>query len=302
MLQINSLTKFYRKKPVLNNLTLSIQTGEIYGLLGANGAGKTTTINCLCGLLKWEQGTIYINGEPLSRRHQSLIGICPQENLLYQSLTCYDNLWFYGRLYGLRKKELQARIKWCLNAVNLLEQCHQAVATLSGGMQRRLNMAVSLIHKPQLLILDEPTTGLDIEARYQMWDFIQELQATGMTILLTTHLLDEAQRLCHTIGILKEGQIVTQGSLEALRNLIPAVEVVTIETEQELEAIALGKELGFSFRYYGKNLAFWLPKMLDLKEILALFEPIKIDSIAKQPVQLEHIYLEVTNPHYGLSN
>lgn len=299
MLQINGLTKFYRKKPVLNNLTLSIQTGEIYGLLGANGAGKTTTINCLCGLLKWDQGSIYLNDQALSRRHQSVIGICPQENLLYQNLTCYENLWFFGRLYGLGKNALKTRIKWCLEAVNLLEQTDQVVATLSGGMQRRLNMAVSLIHQPQLLILDEPTTGLDLEARFQMWTLIQELQQTGMTILLTTHLLDEAQRLCQTIGILKEGQLITQGSLEVLKKLIPALEIVTIETTQVKEAIALGKDLGLTSRYYGKTLAFWLPKMLDLKEILALFEPIKIDSIAKQPVQLEHIYLEVTNPHYS---
>jgi ABC-2 type transport system ATP-binding protein len=294
MLEIRNLEKFYGKTLVLDGLNLEIERGKIYGLLGANGTGKTTTINCICSLLQWNRGEILLDGQPISRKNQFLIGICPQENLLYHSLTCEDNLWFYGRLYAMEKKVLKDRIKWCLEAVNLMDKSKSFVATLSGGMQRRLNMAISLIHYPQFLILDEPTTGLDIEARYQMWDFIQQLQKDGMTILLTTHLLDEAEKLCQKIGILKDGKIIAEGSLQELKNIISAVEIVTIETTQEKEAIIKGKELGFEHRYYGKNLAFWLPKMLDLKKILELFDNIPIDSITKQPVKLEHIYLEAT--------
>jgi len=294
MLKIKDLRKFYGKTSVLDGLTLEIKRGEIYGLLGANGTGKTTTINCICGLLAWNSGEIFLNNQPISQKNQVLIGICPQENLLYQSLTCEDNLWFYGRLYGMKKRALQERIKWCLNAVNLMAKSKSPVETLSGGMQRRLNIAVSLIHQPQFLILDEPTTGLDLEARYQMWELIEQLKLEGMTILLTTHLLEEAEKLCQNIGILKGGKIIVQGSLDRLKKLILAQEIVTIKTSQETEAIARGKELGFEYRYYGKNLAFWLPKILELKEILDLFEPIMIDSITKQSVQLEHIYLEVT--------
>ena len=294
MLQINNLKKVYGKKTVLDSLNLKIKGGEIYGLLGANGAGKTTTINCICGLLQPESGEILFNNQSLSKKNQSLIGICPQENLLYFNLTCEENLWFYGRLYGMNKDFLKKRIKWCLEGVNLKNYAQSIVTTLSGGMQRRLNIAIALIHEPQLLILDEPTTGLDIESRYQIWDFIQQLQKEKITILLTTHLLDEAQRLCQNIGILKHGKIIAEGSLETLKKIIPAVEIVTIQTSQEKDAIAIVEKLGFQYRYYGKSLAFWLPQVSELKVILALFDSISIDSISKQPVQLEHIYLEVS--------
>ena len=295
MLQINNLKKVYGKKTVLDSLNLKIERGEIYGLLGANGAGKTTTINCICGLLQSESGEILFNNQPLSEKNKFLIGICPQENLLYFNLTCEENLWFYGRIYGMDKNSLKKRIKWCLEGVNLKNQNESIVATLSGGIQRRLNIAIALIHQPQLLILDEPTTGLDIESRYQIWDFIKQLQKEGITILLTTHLLDEAQRLCQNIGILKDGKIIIEGSLETLKKIIPAAEIVTIQTSQKKDAIAIVKKLGFEYRYYGKNLTFWLPQVLELKSILALFDSISIESIAKQPVQLEHIYLEVTS-------
>jgi len=294
MLKINNLQKLYQQNLVLDRLNLTIEKGQIYGLLGANGTGKTTTINCICGLLDWDRGEIIFNDQPLTKKNQLLIGICPQENLLYQSLTCQDNLAFFARLYGINKQHLQSRIDWCLKAVNLLDQRNMIVEKLSGGMQRRLNIAVSLIHQPQLLILDEPTTGLDIESRFQMWQLIEFLKTEGMTILLTSHLLDEVEKLCQKIGILKRGKIMIEDSLENLKKLIPAQEIITIKTPQENEAIARGKELDFQYRYYGKNLAFWLPKMIELKEVLELFENIKIDSITKEPIKLEHIYLEVT--------
>jgi ABC-2 type transport system ATP-binding protein len=161
-------------------------------------------------------------------------------------------------------------------------------------MQRRLNIAVALVHQPKLVILDEPTTGLDIEARYEIWDLIRRLQRQGLTILLTTHLLDEAERLCQRIGILKGGQIIAEGNLDTLRQRIPAQEIVIIQTQEEERAIARATELGFTHRRYGNDLAFWLPEALDLKEIIAQFEGISLDSITRQPVRLEHIYIEVT--------
>ncbi|MEJ1938690.1 ABC transporter ATP-binding protein, partial [Nostoc sp. NIES-2111] len=168
------------------------------------------------------------------------------------------------------------------------------VETLSGGMQRRLNIAVALIHQPKLVILDEPTTGLDIEARYEVWELIRQLKSQGITVLLTTHLLDEAERLCQKIGILKQGRILVEGSLAELRNLIPAQEVLLMQTTQQTEAITRAQTYGFTHRYYDNELAFWLPESLDLKEIVSRFEGIHIDAISRQPVRLEHIYLEVT--------
>ncbi|WP_414564205.1 MULTISPECIES: ABC transporter ATP-binding protein [unclassified Anabaena] len=294
MLKITNLNKSYSKTKVLQNLNLHINPGEIYGLLGANGAGKTTTINIICNLLKADSGEITINNHPVSETTKKIIGIAPQENLLYKTLSCAENLNFFANIYGLNRETRKKQIQKTLTSVNLLDRANSPVETLSGGMRRRLNIAVALVHQPQLVILDEPTTGLDIEARYEIWELIRQLKNQGITVLLTTHLLDEAERLCDRIGILKHGQILAEGSLAELRTLIPAQEVILVQTDQQEQAIARAQEYGFTHKYYGNELAFWLPEPLELKEIIARFEGIVIDSIARQPVRLEYIYLEVT--------
>ncbi|MBD2166495.1 ABC transporter ATP-binding protein [Calothrix membranacea FACHB-236] len=293
MLTIKNLNKSYGKTQVLQNFNLHIEPGEVYGLIGANGAGKTTTINIICNLLNADSGDISINHQPISAATKRIIGVAPQENLLYKSLSCEENLKFFGDIYGLNRETRQKRISETLLSVNLLDKAKHPVETLSGGMQRRLNIAVALVHQPQLVILDEPTTGLDIEARYEVWELIRQLKNQGITVLLTTHLLDEAERLCQRIGILKNGQILAEGSLAELRTLIPAQEIVLMQTEFEAQAIARAQEYGFTHRRYGNDLAFWLPEPLELKEIIARFEGIAIDSIARQAVSLEHIYLEL---------
>lgn len=297
MLEITNLQKAYGKRHVLQGLTLHIEAGEIYGLLGPNGAGKTTTINILCNLLRSDKGEIRIGNQMVSEATKKLIGVAPQENLLYKTLSCAENLRFYAKIYGIHGKECERRIEYCLKAVNLSERAHAPIETLSGGMQRRMNIAVALVHQPRLLILDEPTTGLDIETRYDIWELIQQLRDEGMTILLTTHLLDEAQRLCQRIGILKGGQIIAEGTLAELRKMIPAKEIVMLQTPDTAAAIALGERAGFTHRSYGGDLAFWVPEQLDLKTILNIFEGISLDSIARQAVQLEHIYIEITKNH-----
>lgn len=294
MLNIQNLNKSYGKRQVLQDLTLHIQPGEIYGLLGPNGAGKTTTINILCNLLQADSGAIAIDGQSVSNATKPLVGVAPQENLLYKTLSCEENLNFYARIYGLNAQHRQKQVQACLAAVNLADRAKSPVETLSGGMQRRVNIAVALVHQPKLVILDEPTTGLDIEARYEIWELIRSLKSQGITILLTTHLLDEAERLCQRIGILKGGRIVAEGSLEQLRDRIAAQEIIVVQTSQEEEAIARAQNLGFTHRRYGNELAFWLPQPLELKEIISLFDGIPLDSIARQPVRLEHIYVEVT--------
>ncbi|MBW4495530.1 MAG: ABC transporter ATP-binding protein [Oscillatoria princeps RMCB-10] len=294
MLRIEKLWKSYEERQVLQNLSLHIQAGEIYGLLGPNGAGKTTTINILCNLLEADGGKITINNQPLSKATKSLIGVAPQENLLYKSLSCEENLNFYAKIYGLNGKRRKEQVRACLEAVGLADRAKSPVETLSGGMQRRLNIAVALVHQPKLVILDEPTTGLDIEARYEIWDLIRRLKSQGITVLLTTHLLDEAERLCQRIGILKRGRIMAEGSLEELRKRIPAAEIVVVQTPDEGAAIARARQCGFAHRRYGSDLAFWLPKALELKEVLACFDGVTLDSISRMPVRLEHIYVEVT--------
>ncbi|MFN4814421.1 MAG: ABC transporter ATP-binding protein [Pseudanabaena sp.] len=271
-----------------------MQSGEVYGLLGPNGAGKTTTISILCGLIKADRGSVMMNGQTASGAMQSLIGIAPQENIFYKSLTCEENLRFFGQLYGLNNELCRKQAKYCLELVGLGDRAKSIADTLSGGMQRRLSMAIALVHQPQLVVLDEPTTGLDIEARYEIWEVIRNLSSQETAILLTTHLLDEAERLCQRIGIIKQGSLLAEGSLEELRKYVPAKEIVLVCTPDEDLAIARAIELGFEYRHYGRELSFWLPKALELKEILEYFDGIAIDSIMRQPVRLENIYVEVT--------
>jgi ABC-2 type transport system ATP-binding protein len=151
-----------------------------------------------------------------------------------------------------------------------------------------------MLNKPQLVILDEPTTGLDIEARQDVWQLIRQLKEMGVTVLLTSHLFDEVERLCQRIGILRQGTIVAEGDLDTLRQQIPAHEIVTLDTSDPESAIHRGQELGYTHRYYGGELAFWVSDQPDLKELIARFDGVPLDSIARQPVKLEHVYLEVT--------
>jgi ABC-2 type transport system ATP-binding protein len=293
MLKLKGISKNFKDRPVLRNLNLTIEPGTVYGLLGPNGAGKTTTINIICNLLKPDRGEVLIADQPPNHQTKALIGVAPQQNLLYQTLTCRENLAFFGRLYGLQGKGLHQRIEECLALIDLSDRVNSPAETLSGGMQRRLSMAIALIHQPKLVILDEPTAGLDIEARYQVWEVIRHLQRSGTTILITTHLLDEVERLCDKIGILQQGKLIAEGSLPQLRRLIQAQEIVTIQAQDQQAIIDRGKALGLVSRRYGADLSFWIPELLDLKQILEYFEGIPIDGISRHPVSLEHIYLEV---------
>jgi ABC-2 type transport system ATP-binding protein len=293
MLSFEQVSKTYGSSLALDRVSFQLKAGEIYGLLGPNGAGKTTILNLICQLLAPDHGQIYFNGQPLSAQSRQWLGVAPQDNILYRSLTCEQNLDFFGKLYGLGTKLRQRRIRFCLQAVNLLDRAQASVDTLSGGMQRRLNLAIALMHRPKLLILDEPTTGLDLETRHALWRLIQYLQGQGMTILLTTHLLEEAQHLCHRLGILQQGQLRYEGSLAELRALIPAQEILLLTTPAEQQAIARAQALGWQHRRYGQELGFWLPQALELREILPLLDPIPLESVRRQAIQLEHVYLEV---------
>jgi ABC-2 type transport system ATP-binding protein len=293
VLKLEQLNKTYGQRVAVQDLNLTIAPGEVYGLLGPNGAGKTTTINLICNLLQPDSGSIRLNDQPVSAKTTYLIGVAPQETLLYCSLTCAENLQFFANLYGLHGARQRQRVQACLAEVGLADQADQLAETLSGGMQRRLSLAIALVHQPKLVILDEPTTGLDLEARYEIWNLIRSLQRQGSTILLTTHLLDEAERLCHQIGILKQGRLLAQGTLAELRGYVPAQEILLVQTPQEERAIARAEQLGFPHRRYGSDLAFWLPEPMELKEVIAHFDGIPLDALSRQPVRLEYIYLEL---------
>ncbi|MBF2097362.1 MAG: ABC transporter ATP-binding protein [Gloeomargaritaceae cyanobacterium C42_A2020_066] len=294
MLAVENLHKAYAGRPALRGVQFSLQPGEVYALLGPNGAGKTTLVNILCHLLKPDQGHVWLQGQPLSNRNRCWLGVVPQENLLYRHLTCGENLDFFARLYGVPAPLRPQRIRSCLQQVGLGARQHSVAHTLSGGMLRRLSIAIALVHQPKVLILDEPTAGLDVEARFEVWELLNTCRQSGMTLLMTTHLLEEAERVCQRIGILYQGRLEAEGSLDELRPLIPAREVVHIQTPDELGVQDRAVHLGLTQRRYSQGLSFWLPEVLTLEAILAQFQGLPITSIARQPVQLEHIYLEVT--------
>lgn len=223
MLKITDLTKRYKDLVAVDNVSFTVNEGEIFGFLGPNGAGKTTTINCICGLLKPDAGTITIDGLDVTSGGSDVrkkLGVVPQDVALYEEFNAIENLKFWGGLYGLKGQALTARIDLLLELTGLKERAKSAVKTYSGGMQRRLNMAAGLIHDPRLLLLDEPTVGIDPQARHQMLDTIREIARQGTTILYTTHYMDEAEDLCGRLAIIDHGRILALGTQNEIQQIV----------------------------------------------------------------------------------
>jgi ABC-2 type transport system ATP-binding protein len=223
MIEINGLVKKYGDRLAVNGVSFHVQEGEIFGLLGPNGAGKTTTISMLATLLSPDEGQVTIGGYDLARQINQikpLIGFVPQELALYPTLSAWDNLAFFGRIYGLRGTALKERIAAVLDLVGLRDRARDAVRTFSGGMKRRLNIAAGLIHQPRLLFLDEPTVGVDPQSRNFIFEHVERLKAEGMTIIYTTHYMEEAERLCDRVAIMDEGRILALDTPKALIGLL----------------------------------------------------------------------------------
>ncbi len=222
LVDIQNVTKQYKEAPraAVKNLSLSINKGDVFGLLGPNGAGKTTLISMLCGLYPTTSGEIYINGnthKTNSDACKQAIGVVPQEIALYPKLTAYENLLFLGHMYGLKTAEVKEAIRYNLSVLGLEENAHQKISTYSGGMKRRVNLIAGLMHNPQLLILDEPTVGVDIQSKQAIIEYLKKLNAEkGMTILYTSHHLDEAEDFCNRIAIIDNGTLITQGETKTL--------------------------------------------------------------------------------------
>lgn len=220
MISINKLTKKYGERTVLAEVSLTIRQGEIFGLLGPNGAGKTTLIRILNRLTAFDSGEITIQGAPLtanSKALQTAIGLVPQHINLDGELTVLENLELHGRLYHLPKEERKVRIKELLSYVELADRSDDFVQKLSGGMNRRLMIARALLHQPRLLFLDEPTVGLDPQVRRRLWDLILSLSSQGLTVLLTTHYIEEAEALCQRVAIMEKGRLIACDTPGAMR-------------------------------------------------------------------------------------
>ncbi len=219
LVSLHNLHKRFGSVHAVRGLTFTIAEGEIFSLLGPNGAGKTTTIGLLTTLLRPDEGDAFLAGYSVTRephKVREIIGVVPQEIALYEDLTARENLLFWGRMAGLRGKRLKTRIAEALELADLLSRANDKVSTFSGGMKRRLNIAVGLLHRPRILFLDEPTVGIDPQSRRRILDTVKELNRQGLTVLYTTHYMEEAQELSHRIGILDHGQLIAQGTLDEL--------------------------------------------------------------------------------------
>jgi ABC-2 type transport system ATP-binding protein len=241
VLACSGLTKRYGDRTVVDNVGFSIAPGETYGLLGPNGAGKTTTISMLCGLLRRDGGTVRVLDRDLDaepRQVQGAIGYVPQNLAIYPDLSPVENLRVFGRLHGLRGAALAARIADVLETIGLTDRADDRAEEFSGGMKRRLNIGIGLLHEPSLLILDEPTVGVDPQSRDSILASVDQLGATGIAVLYTTHYMEEAERLCDRVGIMDHGRLVAEGTRRELVALVGEHDHVRLSLESGKEAAA----------------------------------------------------------------
>jgi ABC-2 type transport system ATP-binding protein len=241
VLVCSGLTKRFDERTVVHEVGFRVGPGETYGLLGPNGAGKTTTISMVCGLLRRDAGTVTVADIGMQddpRAAKAAIGYVPQDIALYPDLTGNENLRFFGSLYGLRGKDLNRRVGHTLDVVGLSDRAKDRVDSYSGGMKRRLNIAAGLLHEPRLLVLDEPTVGVDPQSRNAILEAVTELGSRGMAVLYTTHYMEEAERLCDRVGILDEGRLVAEGTRAELVARVGERDHIRLSAMGSLETFA----------------------------------------------------------------
>jgi ABC-2 type transport system ATP-binding protein len=248
MIRVDNLRKTYGEHLAVDDITFQAGQGEIFGLLGPNGAGKTTTISIIAGLLEATAGTVMVGGQPMSPTASAVkkvMGVVPQDIALYEDLSARENLAFWGGLYDLSGARLKERVEQVLEWIGLADRSRDMVKTYSGGMKRRLNLGLGLVHEPRLLLLDEPTVGVDPQARLKILDVIRQVAAQGTTILYTTHYMQEAEELCQRLAILDHGRILAEGTVDELKQMVGEGEVVTVRgrfTADEMRAALAGHD------------------------------------------------------------
>ena len=295
MLSARGLTKKYGGTAVVRNLDLDVRRGECFGLLGPNGAGKTTTLRLLLGLTDPDAGTIELAGLPVPQRAREArmrVGVVPQMDNLDPDFSVRENLVAYGRYFGMPKATITARVPELLDFAGLSSKADAPISQLSGGMKRRLTLARALVHDPDILFLDEPTTGLDPQARHLIWQGLRRLINAGKTIVLTTHFMDEAERLCHRLAILDQGRIVAEG---APRDLIAAqIEPQVVEVYGEDAGGWAAREAGrFAQRHEvtGETAFCYLAEARPLIEHLETQPGLRY---LHRPANLEDVFLKLT--------
>jgi ABC-2 type transport system ATP-binding protein len=302
MLKVSAISKAFGTLRAVDSVSFHVSEGEIYGLIGPNGAGKTTTISMVCGLLRPDAGEIFIQGRLFSAdpaAAKQLMGVTPQDLALYEELTGRENLEFWGRIAGLKAAEARKRAGELLEALSLTDRAKDALKTYSGGMKRRINLGCSLLHRPKLVLLDEPTVGIDPQARAKILEFIVGLCAAGTSILYTTHYLEEAETLCQRIGIIDYGKLLAEGTLSQLQERLGEGLVFTVEADfgESVPAQWDGFEARFRVLQKSENqLVVAAVGRRDpsdcLKELLAL--PVRLRNVSLKRPSLNDVFLQLT--------
>jgi ABC-2 type transport system ATP-binding protein len=229
MLKVEQLSKSYADFVAVDKIDFSAGKGQVFGLLGPNGAGKSTTINCISGLLKPTSGHASVAGHDVvsdGKAARQNLGVVPQELALYEDLPAIENLRFWGKAYGLRGSHLESRVAEILETIGLADRARDLPKEFSGGMKRRLNFGCGIVHKPSVILLDEPTVGVDPQSRARLFDMVEAARDAGACVLYTTHYMEEAERLCDSLAIIDHGKIIAQGTVDALRAQLGALDVL----------------------------------------------------------------------------
>ncbi len=301
MIKVTNLSKSYGNFNAVNNLNLTIKKGDIFGLLGPNGAGKSTTIEIISALQSFDNGEVLINNKSIKThplKCKKMLGVVPQDISLYEEFSAFDNLVFWGKLNGVSKAKLKPKIEELLDLIGLSSRKNDLIKTYSGGMKRRINIAAALLHEPEIVFMDEPTTGVDPQSRNKIFDIIESLHKKGITIVYTTHYMEEVERLCNMIAIMDNGEIIAQGTIDELQKACNLKEIIYVEV------ISISKEI---FKYLqeksklniqknGHIIAVECNPSIDLEEFLTTLRQlnITIKSIEIQKSNLESIFLNLT--------
>ena len=302
-LRIDGLHKRFGSRQVLDGFSLEVARGEVVGLLGPNGCGKSTVLNIVCQLLQADAGEIRLSGEPLVRlgaAARARVGLCAQDCALYPDLLPEENLNFFGRLHGVPAAQRQARIADLMERFGLGPHAATRVGRLSGGWQQRLHLAVSLVHRPELLVLDEPTAAVDVAARLELWRLIEGLRDTGTTILLTSHHLAEAERLCSRVAVMQGGRVAALGTVPELLARVPGQSVATVQSRDSELTVHRAQRLGWAVRQRSGQLSCLLPRPFSLREVVDALDGPEVSAVSVRAVALEDAYLELVGDGTGL--
>ena len=295
-LQIDGLFKRFGEQQVLTGFSLQVARGEVVGLLGPNGCGKSTVLNILCQLMQADAGQVQLMGQPMmeqSAHARTGIGYCAQETALYPDLFPQENLHFFARLYGVPATQRNARVDELMERFNLIPYASTRVGLLSGGWQQRLSLAVALVHRPELLVLDEPTVAVDVEARMDLWRLIEGLRDSGTTILLTSHHLAEAERLCNRVALMRGGKVVAEGSVPDLISRVPGQALAKVQSQDPQAVIQRASDLAWPVRQHAGKMGLLLPHPMSLREVVDALDGSKVSAVSVDPVTLEDAYLEL---------